>query len=193
MVIAHMRQIAFDTAISESAEMCWSLDSDVLPPPNALRCSIDMLGFDDGFYSIAQCPYPSQGGGPFLGGHGTPQRPIEEDFDVHERKVPSELLEEKERLEGVLGDQSAEEDKGKARERLQEIHEEIKKCEPEDEGNIWKLNAKGWRRRGWFDRAYPAIGQGAIVPIEWVGFFMCPHESRSPNTSRFHWLRWPRH
>ena len=31
------------------------------------------------------------------------------------------------------------------------------------------MQAKGWRKRGWMDSAYPAIGRGAILPTDWVG------------------------
>jgi hypothetical protein len=38
-------------------------------------------------------------------------------------------------------------------------------------GNVWECNSKfGWRRRGWLENAYPAIGVGAVVPSDWCGF-----------------------
>jgi len=52
--------------------------------------------------------------------------------------------------------------------RLQRLSERVKESEPD--GNIWDVIAKyGWRRRGWFDFAYPGIGRGSIVPIDWCG------------------------
>jgi hypothetical protein len=51
---------------------------------------------------------------------------------------------------------------------LKKIKDRIKSHGPA--GNVFELNAKGWRKRGWFDWAYPAIGLGAMVPTDWCGF-----------------------
>jgi hypothetical protein len=52
--------------------------------------------------------------------------------------------------------------------RGQELHEKIKASPPK--ADIWKTIANnGWRKRGWMENAYPAIGKGAILPTDWVG------------------------
>lgn len=173
LLIATMRQEAFAAARKIGASHTWSLDSDVLPPPNALRCMLHSLAFDAnadgvGYYAVATCPYPNSA---FLGGFGTPRNPIAEDFLQSERIVPPELLEQK----------AADEAEAKAlidaktpitdehRKKWDETSKRIRECPPD--GNIWQVTAKhGWRRRGWLDHAYPAIGRGALVPSDWCGF-----------------------
>lgn len=129
LIIARMRSIAFDRARQLQADLCWSLDSDVLPPPNALRVMKQMLEFDDRFYSVSTCPYPSQGGGPFLGGRGTPERPILPDFYDDEREIPDELQKRmkecQERLKKLKGRPDA-----KWLKEHSAISEEVKKCRP---------------------------------------------------------------
>lgn len=168
LLIAAMRSEAFTLARKTGCEYCWSLDSDVLPPPNALRCSIDMLKFDNGYYSISTCPYPNTA---FLGGFGTPQHPIAEDFLMSERTIPEELQKEWEANEAELKAfvDKKEEPTKEAREKWAETNKKIRACPPK--GNIWEVISKhGWRRRGWLDNAYPAIGKGAVVPSDWCGF-----------------------
>lgn len=165
LLIASMRQSASTRALAWGADLCLSLDSDVLPPANAIRCMIDMISFDGGFYSVAFCPYPSQGGGAFLGGRGTPQNPILPDFYEDEKKVPKDLIKSRDDLRKQL--QSSPDDKD-LRDKLTEADKLIREVPPT--GNVFAMNAKKWRPRGWFDFAYPAIGRGAIVPVEWIGF-----------------------
>jgi len=162
LLIAQMRQMASTSAMAWGADLCLALDSDVLPPSNFLRCSLDMLQFDGGFYSVAFCPYPSQGGGAFLGGHGTPQNPILPDFHEDEKDVPPELLEKREQLRATDPMTDA------ARDELHEVEKQIRAIPPKM--NVFAANAVKWRRRGWFDFAYPALGRGAVVPVDWIGF-----------------------
>lgn len=184
LLIASMRQAASTRALAWGADLCLSLDSDVLPPANAIRSMIDMVRFDGGFYGVAFCPYPSQGGGAFLGGRGTPQNPILPDFYEEEKDVPETLIKRREMLRkfvetGVLDPPpcfsivgnpypDGEEGKSKASQELQAIEKQIREIPPKE--NIFASNAKKWRRRGWFDFAYPALGRGAVVPVEWIGF-----------------------
>jgi hypothetical protein len=169
ILIAKLRGAAFSEARRYRPEFCWSLDSDTLPPANALRCMIDMLRFDDGYYSVSTCPYPNEG---FLGGRGTPFNHISEDWLETERILPESLKEEI----AALKREAAETEPGKQTqptadwlERKRKVDEEVKKCPPD--GNVFQVNGKyGWRRRGWLDQAYPAIGRGAVVPSDWCGF-----------------------
>jgi hypothetical protein len=165
LLIASMRQDASTRALSWGADLCLSLDSDVLPPANAIRCMIDMIQFDGGFYSVTFCPYPSQGGGAFLGGRGTPQHPILPDFYEDEKKIPKDMIKNRDELRKQV--QSSPEDKD-IRDKLTEVDKKIREIPPT--GNVFAMNAKKWRPRGWFDFAYPAIGRGAVVPVEWIGF-----------------------
>lgn len=165
LLIAQMRTMATMKAIEFGSDRCLSLDGDVLPPHNAIRCMMDMLEFDNGYYSVSFCPYPSHGGGAFLGGRGTPQNPILPDSYEDEKTIPTELTDRRDELRKLI------EEKPKDPEPLfKEIHEiekQIRSIQPN--GNVFELNAKKWRRRGWFDMAYPAIGKGAVVPVDWTG------------------------
>lgn len=183
ILIAKLRGAAFSEARLWNADRCWSLDSDTLPPPNALRCSLDMLNFDGGYYSISTCPYQN---GLFLGGRGTPQHPIAEDFIESERMVTEELKKEKAEMDiedKALSEEAAKSDPSKFTDppqewkdrhaalikRAEEYRKKISECPPD--GNVFQVTAKhGWRRRGWFDYAYPGIGKGSIVPSDWCGF-----------------------
>lgn len=168
LLIAQMREEAHATARSFNVEQCWSLDSDVLPPPNALRCMRTSLEFDDGYYSIATCPYPNSA---FLGGFGSPEHPIGEDFLPHERKLPPELKAEMDANDAELKALIAEKKTPTEEQRVRwdSTNKKIRECPPD--GTIWEVIAKhGWRRRGWFDNAYPGIGLGAVVPSDWCGF-----------------------
>jgi hypothetical protein len=181
LMIAQMRTLGTKALLTEGCDRILSLDSDVLPHYNSIQCMLDILEFDKGYYSIAQCPYPSQGGGAFLGGRGTPERHILEDFTEEEKLIPKEILKEKKEAEKDLKEfmQRLAKDKvernpktdkeiAKKQQKLKEIDDEIKKCPPK--ANVFTLNGKKWRKRGWFDYAYPAIGKGSIVPVDWVGF-----------------------
>jgi hypothetical protein len=172
LTIAKLREAAFVSARKNNCDFCWSLDSDTLPPANALRCMLDMLRFDCGYYSIAACPYPNR---EFLGGFGTYQNPIAEDFLMSERKVPDDLKAEFESNEKELKDylekhkDNPQQPTDEMQKRWEATNKKIKDCPPD--GNIWEVISKyGWRRRGWFSNAYPAIGQGSVVPIDWQGF-----------------------
>lgn len=168
MLIGKMRDAAFTYCRKVNAAPVWSLDSDVLPPSNALRCSLDMLAFDGGYYSVSTCPYPNTA---FLGGFGTPRNQIAEDFLPSERALPAELKAEWEANEAELKricEQKLEITEAN-RKKWDETNKKIKACPPD--GNIWQVIAKhGWRRRGWLDNAYPAIGKGSVVPSDWCGF-----------------------
>lgn len=197
ILIGRLRSAAFAEARRHNPDYCWSLDSDTLPPANALRCMIDMLRFDRGFYSVSTCPYPNEA---FLGGRGTPQHPIGEDWLEHERKLSPEVtaeieavkqLAEANKLEDeALKKESQSTEPGKIteptkewterKEKLEKTNKEygdrnealqkkIRECPPD--GNVFQVNGKhGWRARGWLDHAYPALGRGSVVPSDWCGF-----------------------
>src|SRR6185436_11128230 len=167
LTIARMRSIGFDRSRQLQVNQCWSLDSDVLPQANALRVMQQMLEFDDGYYSVSTCPYPSQGGGAFLGGRGTTERTILPDFYDDEREIPDDLKKRMDKHTGQLKKLN-----GRATKQWLDEHKaisnEVQKCKPI--GNVFFCNAKQFRRRGWMQAAYPEIGIGAVVPTDWCGF-----------------------
>lgn len=174
-VIAQMRSTMFEEARAMRADFLWSLDSDVLPPDNALLCSHQMLAFDGSYYAIAACPYPSQGGGSFLTGRGDHRKGISANWEFDELELSEELSAEWKALCEKMDALNKGEDRDAVMEVLKEraiLQKKIEKeCPPKHKGNVFKLNAEfGWKKRGWFDYAYPAIGKGAVVPVEWCGF-----------------------
>lgn len=162
MVIAKMRSYAFAAARKLKADYCWSLDSDVLPPANALECSIQMLKFSGGYYGVSTCPYPNNG---MIGGRGEPHNGICPNFYDDEKEIPAKLAKDLEKARAAAKQKPA----VKIRQtRLAALEKKLKDLPPK--GNVFKLNAERWRKRGWLDYAYPAIGRGSVVPIEWCGF-----------------------
>ena len=169
LLIATLRGAAFTEARRFNPEYCWSLDSDTLPPANALRCMIDMLRFDNGYYAVSTCPYPNEA---FLGGRGTQFNPISQDYIEDERILTDDLKAERVALEAEIkrfNDEKVTELPEEFKERRRKYDEAVQKCPPD--GNVFNVIAKhGWRRRGWFEQAYPGIGKGSVVPSDWCGF-----------------------
>lgn len=166
-LIAQMRTAGFSRARKLGMDYCWSLDSDVLPPLNVLRASIDALVFDNGYYEVACGLYPSQGGGPFLCGYGTRFNPIHENVYIDEREIPERYLNAHKTWMSFAGHPN-EQIRNRMLKNLQWLKKRVDKYPPK--GNVFTLNGKGWRRRGWFDYAYPSIGLGSMVPTNWCGF-----------------------
>jgi hypothetical protein len=164
LLIADLQQMGFRKAIELEADLCWCVESDILVPYNALSCSLDMLQFDDGYYDVAFVTYPSHSGAMFLGGHGSPSHPIEEDHLPEERDIPEELQKRLDDAKTKIESKDRTDEDVKA---FTDIMEEVKKCPPK--GNIFELNSKKWRRRGWFDNAHPGIGRGAVLETDWTG------------------------
>lgn len=163
--IASLQGAAFAFARRIKADACLSVESDTLLPANALRVLEWVLTMPDSdgqpYYDIAAATYSN---GLFLGGFGSDQHRIAEDFLVKERKVPERLKRAYDACESRLKLAVTE----KEAKRLGRLREKVNKCPPD--GNIWEITAKhGWRRRGWMDYAYPGIGKGAIVPSDWCG------------------------
>ena len=166
LLLMQLRAEAFSCARRLAVDACWSLDSDVLPPPGALRCMKTMLEFDDGYYGVSSCPYPNS---LFLGGRGTPQHPIAEDFLPHERILPDELRRAWTDFEARVQAARPEEVQKLWDDEGTPLKKKVAECPPD--GNIWQVIGKhGWRMRGWLDHAYPAIGKGAVLPTDWCGF-----------------------
>ncbi len=91
--IAALQGVAFAFARSKTrADRLWSVESDNIVPPHALRVlewTLDMPQEDGSpYYDVAAATYPN---GLFLGGFGSYQHPIAEDFLPHERKLNPRL------------------------------------------------------------------------------------------------------
>jgi len=184
LMIATLQSIGFEAARQNGCNFLWSVEADVLVPHNALLTSMQMLEFDSGYYDVAFVTYPSQGGGSFLGGHGDPQHPIAEDWLPEERKLGSKLKalikgNKKRLLDVDLNDKL----RKKEEKRMIRIRELIKKRPPK--GNVFELNSKKWRRRGWLDNAWPGIGKGAIIPTDWTGLGCTLMSKRAAEIAHF--------
>lgn len=92
MRIAALQGATFAFARKIRADRLLSVESDNIIPADALRVlewTLDMPTADGSpYYDVAAATYPN---GLFLGGFGTPQNPIAEDFKPSERKVPARL------------------------------------------------------------------------------------------------------
>lgn len=198
--IAILRTAAFNKAKALDCDHVWSLDSDVLPKHNSLSASFDMLQFDEGFYQVISCPYPSQGGGGFLCGRGTFREHILRDIYDDEKDVNPKIIKridkyrkEEEILGKKLKDAKKSEENDKLFKRMILLGKKISlwrkfirnKARPKDR-NVFKLNGKKWRKRGWFDFAYPAIGKGSVVPTDWTGFGCVLMTQKALNIIDFH-------
>jgi hypothetical protein len=166
LLIAQMQSYAFSEARKLNLDFLWSVESDVLVSANSLSVSLDILKFDSGYYDVAMCSYPSQGGGAFLGGRGDHTNHIYEDYLPEEKDIPEDVIKEYGELIKKFEEKPQEVTKEDV-EKRREFDEKLKEYPPK--GNVFEANAKKWRRRGWMEYAYPAIGKGAIVPTDWVG------------------------
>ena len=175
--IARLQGSGFAMARKIRASRCWVVESDTIVSGDALRVLEWTLAMPtaDGspHYDIAAATYPN---GLFLGGFGSPQHQIAEDFLPSEKKLPARLKLCFEKCGERLSQKATNETEWKSLQpmfekegkRMGRLRERIKNCPPD--GNVWEVTAKhGWRRRGWMDFAYPAIGRGAIVPSDWCG------------------------
>lgn len=175
LLIAQLQGSAFTRAKQLDADYFWSVESDVLPGINSLSTSLDALKFDNGYYGVCMSTYPSQGGGSFLGGFGDYRHAIAEDYLPEERDIPEDEYKEyknlKEKIDNLDRPANEEEhiENQKLLDSFYKLHEKIKEYPPNSD--IFSLISKhGWRRRGWMENAYPALGKGALLPTDWVGF-----------------------
>lgn len=184
ILIASLQSVGFDAARQWGCDYLWSVEADVLVPYNALSISLQMLEFDDGYYDVSFVTYPSQGGGSFLGGHGSYTNPIAEDYLPSELKIPwwLELLMTK--CESRIEDKDASDEvREKEFKRMQRVQKRIKQCPPK--GNVFELNAKGWRRRGWLNNSHVGIGRGAVIETDWTGLGCTLMSKKAANLAHF--------
>ncbi|MDR3401114.1 MAG: hypothetical protein P4L99_01345 [Chthoniobacter sp.] len=163
LLISQLYTAGFDKARALDASHVWTLEADVIPEANNLRCMRDMLNFDGGYYDVSFCPYVSAGGGGIMGGRGTANNWILPNWTEDELALPEELAErlKEHRAKHQGGTPSPE-----WIEEMRKLDEEAKKYPPK--GNVFKLNGERWRKRGWLEWAYPGIGKGAVLPSDWL-------------------------
>lgn len=163
--IAAMQSAAWTRARELNADELWSLESDILPQPKVLRVMRGIVALDD-WYDVVMCTYPNDA---FLGGHGSPQNWILPSVYDDERKltpaVEKKIAAKKAREKQLT--EKKEKPTPKDIKAWEDLKKEIATMPPL--GNVFALNARGWRRRGWFESAYPGIGLGAVLPTQWVG------------------------
>ena len=102
-----------------------------------------------------------------MGGRGTVRNHILPDFYEDECDIPESLLNKRKRIGNKLGKNPVGALLKKLRTEMKSVHRKIRGCRPK--GNVFEMNGKKWRQRGWCDYAYPALGFGAIVPFDWSG------------------------
>jgi hypothetical protein len=163
LLIAQLYSAGFDKARLLGVDQVWTLEADVIPEANNLRCMRDMLNFDGGYYDVAFCPYLSAGGGAVMGGRGDSRTWIYPNEYEDERDLPDELKaklkDHRDKLQGQPSQAWIDE--------MRKLEEEARQCPPKFGGNVFKLNGERWRKRGWLESAYPGVGKGAIVPSDW--------------------------
>lgn len=159
MRIAQLQGSAFAAARKLRASAVFSVESDVLIPPDSLKLCEWAVAMPGGFYDIAMVTYPNAS---FLGGRGRHNNGIEPDWLPHERKLSRRL---RWLWEHCTANASPSE---KGRKRIERLRKRIEAKSPD--GNVFEVNAKyGWRRRGWLENAYPGVGIGAVLLSDWVG------------------------
>lgn len=178
LTIAGLQDLAFNRARELEADLAWSVEADILPEANTLRCLMDALMFDRGYYGVAMAGYPNDS---FLGGYGTPSNWILPTVYEDERKAPVSLslkraaLEKRRAAKKALTEKEAQE--------YNDLLAEWRKLPAV--GNVFELNAKGWRPRGWLEAAYPGVGLGAMLPTSWVGLGCTLLSARALDAAQF--------
>lgn len=162
LIISRLQEACLDEARGMGADICWSVESDILVHQSSFASLKWVLDCPEPTYDIAAATYFN---GAFLCGRGTPVRQICEDFAESERKIPEELANKLKEKQKEIDSQGA---KKELVDEVAKLHKEIGLCPPI--GNVFELNAKGWRRRGWLENAYPgAAVLGAVLPTDWCG------------------------
>jgi hypothetical protein len=165
LVIAKLQAAAWHKARMMGADRLWNLEADILPNANTLQCMIDVLAFDHGRYDVAFCTYPNED---FVGGRGDDQHWIFPNVFDDERQATPEMHK---RIK-ARGERKA----ALARNKEDPTAEDLKEWKELDDlvakppamGNVWQLQSKHYRRRGWLTSAYPGVGLGAVVPSDWI-------------------------
>lgn len=180
IIIASLQQACFDEAVALDSDICWSVESDIIVHQNSFHALKWLLDSPEPKYDVAVSTYWN---GSFLCGRGTQKRNILEDFVEEERKIPDELKEKMEKKKKEFSELKEPPSKEMIDE-MNELTEKIRECPPI--GNIFELNSRKWRRRGWFENAYPgATVYGSVLPTDWCGMGCTMLSKRALNLSNF--------
>lgn len=161
LYLAELHTAIFHAAKIWGADYCWSVEGDVLPPPNALRTLTSCLEFDGGFYGVAMATYPDQSGGSWMGGRGSATNQIAENYAEEETEIPARFTKVRKRVLKLAKHSQ------KYAQLAADMAKAIRSMPPKF--NVFTANGKRWRARGWLQYAYPAIGRGSILPTDWTG------------------------
>lgn len=165
--VARLQNVAWNIGRKFDPDYCLSIESDILVPHNALKVLQQVLEFDDNYYDVGMITYPNM---TFLGGRGTPQQWILPSVYPEEKKLDNALKKRFEKQQQIIKSLV---ETGKTPTAMQKKIWQKQMADIQAapaSGNIWQLNANyGWKKRGWLEYAYPAIGKGAILPTDWVG------------------------
>lgn len=168
LLITQLYTKAFDLAKTLSPDYLWTLESDVIPDINNLRCMIDMLNFDGGYYDVAFCPYVSSGKGGIMGGRGNDYQHILPNVYEDEREITQELKDKIEENNKKFKEYQDKKEKPPKElyEKMEYFKGEVEKSPPK--GNVFTLNGIKWRQRGWLEWAFPGVGKGCVVNSDWM-------------------------
>jgi hypothetical protein len=168
ITIARLIGSGLDTARDRDYEYCWIVESDVIVHPDALDCLIWAQKYPSSpKYDVTVATYYN---GSFLCGRGTPYNHIAEDYLPCEKIGGIELSKKIKTMSKKLNAYALKR-KNPPKELIAEmdgLHQKLKQCRPK--ANVFALNAKKWRKRGWLDQAYAGSAvQGAVLPTDWCG------------------------
>jgi len=164
MLISTLQQACLDAALQMDADLCWSVESDIIVHQNSFPSLRWVLNCPEPRYDIAVSTYFN---GSFLCGRGTPYRQICEDFADEERDIPEELREKIAKKRSEFSE-FKESHPSEMVAEMQALEKQARECPPR--GNVFEMNAKKWRRRGWLENAYPGASvYGAVLPTDWCG------------------------
>lgn len=168
IIIARLLGAGLDIAKDRDYDYCWIVESDVIVHPNALDCLMWAQNYPSSpKYDVTVATYYN---GSFLCGRGTPYSHISEDYLPSEKIGGVELSKKIKAMSKKLN-AFASKRKNPPKEMIKEmdnLHKKLKECPPK--ANVFALNAKKWRKRGWLDQAYAGSAvQGAVLPTDWCG------------------------
>jgi hypothetical protein len=168
IIIAQLLGNGFEMAREGNYDLCWIVESDVIVHPDSLDSLIWALNYPSSpRYEVTCSTYFN---GSFLCGRGTPYNQIAEDYLPSEKVGGLELSKKIKAMSKKLNAYALKR-KNPPKEMIKEmddLHKKLKESPPK--ANVFALNAKKWRKRGWLDQAYAGSAvQGAVLPTDWCG------------------------
>jgi hypothetical protein len=168
IVIAKLLGAGFEKARQGDYDYCWIVESDIIVHSDSLDCLIWAQSYPSSpRYEVTCSTYFN---GSFLCGRGTPRNHIADDYLPSEKIGGAELSKKIKILSKKLNE-FAQKRKSPPKDMIKDMEELQKKLKDSPpKANVFALNAKKWRKRGWLDQAYAGSAvQGAILPTDWCG------------------------